>query len=233
MAKFMGRSRIAPASSNGSGVKETPSPSGAHANGNGTTVNGDGATAAAVNGDGAATPHANGDGAATPAAGESLRDKLGRYRVDNPGGPGNPFGRHVARNRRILLAAVSNEEVEALFRKLYEMGMGGDRGAIKLLLEYLVGKPVPASNPDRTNHEEWELRMQQPTPEERAKQNDQLHHAVVLPIHQAMDLYRARHVHETLTKGWAEQDAQKEKQRERAERRAQRKAERQRRKKGG
>ena len=214
MATDMGRSRFAPV--NGNGVQEA-SPNGD------TNTNGTAEAARAAE----AMPNLKDNSDASPA----FRDKLGRYRVDNPGGPGNPFGRHVMRNRRIMLAALTDEEVHGLVRKLYDMATApeGNLGAMKLLLQYVIGKPVPTTNPDRAYHEEWELRMQQPSREERNKQNEQLPHHVVLLSHRAMDLSKCTQLRDLVLAGVAEDKAAEQKQRERAERRAKRKAERQRR----
>ena len=213
MATDMGRSRFAPV--NGNGVPST-------------------------NGDGAHAPTANGDGAVeapSPVASENpsgmsdaLRDKLGRFRPDNPGGPGNPFGRHVARNRRILLAAVSPDEVYELARMLHAMAAKGDLGAAKLLLQYLAGKPAPAASPDRVDHEEWEMRMEQPTGQEQDRQAGQLPHSVMLKMNRLLDEAKCQQIAKTLRADAEADIARERKQRERAERRARRKAERQRRK---
>ena len=60
-----------------------------HGNGRQESSNGNGVGGASV-----ADPSADASGDAG-----SIRNKLGRYQIDNPGGPGNPFGRHVVQSQ--------------------------------------------------------------------------------------------------------------------------------------
>jgi hypothetical protein len=76
-----------------------------------------------------------------------VRDWLGRYDVGTVGGPGNPFGRHVARNRKIFLAAFSEEQVMALVQKLFAMAMDGDLGAMKIILAIPDRQAAPRAEP--------------------------------------------------------------------------------------
>ena len=69
------------------------------------------------------------------------------------------------------------------------------------------------------------MRLEQPTPEERDKQDTQLPHKVVLGIHRGVDEVRNHHIAKTIFDGWAAQDAAKAKQAERAEGRAPEQAE--------
>jgi len=66
-------------------------------------------------------------------------------------GPGNPYARQVAALRRALHAAVSEKEVKELGRALLDKAKKGDVPACKLLLSYLLGKPV-AVNRDLVSH---------------------------------------------------------------------------------
>jgi hypothetical protein len=90
----------------------------------------------------------------TPNTNPTNRDEKGRFRKGNPGGPGNPFGRQVAKLRQIALEAVSEEDLRAIMEVLKEKARQGDIAAIKLLLSYTVGKPQPAVNPDTLDQEE-------------------------------------------------------------------------------
>ena len=81
------------------------------------------------------------------------RDSQGRFATGNAGGPGNPYARQVAALRRALHAAVSEEEVKEVGRALLKKAKVGDVPACKLLLSYLVGKPV-ATNLDFVAHAE-------------------------------------------------------------------------------
>ncbi len=66
----------------------------------------------------------------------------------NPGGPGNTSARRVAQLRRRLLSRITDEEMDAIFDKLIELALEGDLQAIKLVLQYTVGKPGPAAELD-------------------------------------------------------------------------------------
>lgn len=64
----------------------------------------------------------------------------GRFLPGNKGGPGAPFLDRVARFRRVLVEAVTDEDVEEIARTLVKLSKGGDLAAIKVLLPYLIGK---------------------------------------------------------------------------------------------
>lgn len=93
---------------------------------------------------------------AAPSGATSGRAARGRFGKGNPGGPGNPFNRRIAELRRLLMEAVSTrlpDMVEALMEKALQ----GDVAAIKVALEYSVGKPLPAADPDRVDIDEYNL----------------------------------------------------------------------------
>jgi hypothetical protein len=119
---------------NGSQVHEAPSPNGA--NGDQDTSN---------------TPSPNG------------RDGRGRFTKGNRGGPGNPFARRVARLRTLLLEIVGDEDLRGVLRKLVERAQAGDLAAARLVLDYLIGRPAEAVDPDRLDLEEWRLLQASPT----------------------------------------------------------------------
>src|SRR5437773_3339300 len=77
------------------------------------------------------------------------RDVHGRFRKGNPGGPGNPFARKVAALRQALLDSVSEQDLKDVVEVLKLKARQGDTAAIKLLLQYCVGKPESARDPDR------------------------------------------------------------------------------------
>jgi hypothetical protein len=95
-------------------------------------------------------PHANG------------REANGRFTKGNPGGPGNPFYRRQAELRRAVLALFTPEDVAALLRVMLALGRNGDVAAAKVFLEYVVGKPHKAPDPDREEHHEWQLFAEAP-----------------------------------------------------------------------
>jgi hypothetical protein len=81
-------------------------------------------------------------GAQGPSVAEGSRhDALGRFVKGNPGGPGNPHHRKVAGLRQALLNIVTEEDVEAIARKLIDVAKEGSLAAIKLFLAYVIGKP--------------------------------------------------------------------------------------------
>jgi hypothetical protein len=88
------------------------------------------------------------------------RDVHGRFRKGNQGGPGNPFARKVAALRQALLDSVSEQDLKAIVEMLKRKARQGDTAAIKLLLQYCVGKPAPPQDPDRLDSDEWQ-RLQQ------------------------------------------------------------------------
>src|SRR5262245_34415646 len=97
-----------------------------------------------------------------PAAGDG-RDKNGRFAKGWKGGPGNPFGRRVARLRQALLDAVTEQDVKDVVAALITRAKRYDTAAAKLLLSYAIGKPVQAADPDRLDLEEWRLLDSLPT----------------------------------------------------------------------
>src|SRR5688572_23113644 len=88
------------------------------------------------------------------------RDVHGRFTKANPGGPGNPFARKVAALRQALLDSVSEQDLKDMAEVLKGQARQGDKAAIKLILQYCVGKPAPPSDPDRMDADEWH-RLQQ------------------------------------------------------------------------
>ena len=51
------------------------------------------------------------------------------------------LGRSVALNQRVFLAVITPEKFEKLVEKMYGMAMEGDKAVMKLLLQYVIGKP--------------------------------------------------------------------------------------------
>ena len=88
------------------------------------------------------------------------RDVQGRFTKANPGGPGNPFARKVAALRKALLDSVSEQDLKDMVEILKQQARQGDKGAMKLILQYCVGKPAPPNDPDRMDADEWH-RLQQ------------------------------------------------------------------------
>src|SRR5262245_15412968 len=75
------------------------------------------------------------------------RDRGGRFAPGNHGGPGNPFARPMAAFRAVMFRVVQPEDVEKAVRKLFELAGDGHLPAIKLLLQYTMGKPTAPPEP--------------------------------------------------------------------------------------
>ncbi len=114
---------------------------------------------------GGAPPSINGDsgaGEAPPSAGENGRDASGRFAKGNAGGPGNPFGRLMAQLRSAFCRRISQEEIELVAETLLERAKAGDVAAARLVLNYSIGKPTEAVNPDTLDLQEWDVYRKSP-----------------------------------------------------------------------
>ncbi len=121
-----------------------------------------------------APPLANGDNGpsailAPTRKSPSGRDKNGRFLAGNIGGPGNPFTRRTAQLRRAFCEAVSEQEITALARVLFDQAKGGDVAAAKLLFAYVIGKPVDAVDPDTLDVQEWRNFQQVPAQQDEVR----------------------------------------------------------------
>jgi hypothetical protein len=112
-----------------------------------------------------ASPHAtvpNHRPDAPPTPADNGRDNQGRFARGNPGGPGNPYYRRQAELKRLMLESVTDMDVQSVMQVLLGLARGGDLAAIKLFLEYTVGKPSKEVDPDREELHEWGLQRQTP-----------------------------------------------------------------------
>jgi hypothetical protein len=73
------------------------------------------------------------------------RNALGQFVSGCKPGPGNPHSAAVARNRAVLLEAVSVEELREVVRGLLEQALSGDIAAARLVLERCCGRPEPST----------------------------------------------------------------------------------------
>src|SRR5262245_46455806 len=103
---------------------------------------------------------------AKPQAAEAGRDAKGRFSKGNKGGPGNPFARKVAALRKALVDFVSEDDLKHIVFVLKMKAERGDIAAIKLLFQYVLGKPTEAVDPDRLDVDEWQKLQEQARPHE-------------------------------------------------------------------
>ncbi len=89
--------------------------------------------------------------------GTNGRNSNGQFAKGNPGGPGNPYARHVARLRASLIEAVGDDGLKDIVQGMVTAAKGGDVAAAKLLLSYLLGKPVESVEPDYVEIHERQL----------------------------------------------------------------------------
>ncbi len=93
--------------------------------------------------------------------GTSGRKPNGQFAKGNPGGPGNPYARHVARLRASLIEAVGDDGLKDIVQGMVTAAKGGDVAAAKLLLSYLLGKPVESVEPDYVEIHERKLQSKE------------------------------------------------------------------------
>ena len=89
--------------------------------------------------------------------GTSGRKSNGQFAKGNKHGTGNPYARRVARLRSALLDAVGENGLADIVQGMVTAAKGGDVAAAKLLLSYLLGKPVESVEPDYVEIHEREL----------------------------------------------------------------------------
>ena len=85
------------------------------------------------------------------------RTSTGRFAPGNRGGPGNPFAQRVARLRSTLLESVTDDDLKAIVQAVVCKAKSGDMAAVRVILDYCVGKPLPAPDPDRADLDGEEL----------------------------------------------------------------------------
>ena len=89
--------------------------------------------------------------------GTSGRKSNGQFAEGNKCGTGNPYARRVARLRATLLDAVGENGLADIVQGMITAAKGGDVAAAKLLLSYLLGKPVESVEPDYVEIHERQL----------------------------------------------------------------------------
>ena len=74
--------------------------------------------------------------------GSNGRNASGRFAKGNAGGPGNPYGRKVAKLRSAMLQAVTQADMKAIVKKLVDEAKGGNVRAAKEVIDRCLGKPI-------------------------------------------------------------------------------------------
>lgn len=92
------------------------------------------------------------------------RNARGQFTPGNRGGPGNPGHRRAAALRKELLTAATTEDLDHVLDALLFQAKAGDLAAIQVLLEYTIGQPAAASDPDPLDLPEEPLRQQAAVP---------------------------------------------------------------------
>ena len=93
--------------------------------------------------------------------GTSGRKSNGQFAEGNKCGTGNPYARRVARLRSALLDAVGENGLTDIVQGMVTAAKGGDVAAAKLLLSYLLGKPVESVEPDYVDIHERKLQSKE------------------------------------------------------------------------
>jgi hypothetical protein len=89
--------------------------------------------------------------------------RTGRFLPGNRAAIGRPFARRVARVRGQLLDFLSEDRVRQLVERMYRSALAGHVGAFRALLEFSVGRPLPAESPDDLDAEELAMLINAPT----------------------------------------------------------------------
>lgn len=82
------------------------------------------------------------------------RDAAGCFAKGNKFGRGNPFARKCAALRAALMEAVTEQDIKDIAVKLRDDAKAGDKAAVKLLFQYVIGKPQAAVDPDTLDGQE-------------------------------------------------------------------------------
>lgn len=85
------------------------------------------------------------------------RDTSGRFAPGNICGRGRPLAAKAAQFRGALMEAVSATDIAAIAKTLVSKAKRGDISAIRILLERLIGMPLPADILERIETLEKDL----------------------------------------------------------------------------
>src|SRR5262245_55930760 len=94
---------------------------------------------------------------AAPKPPDPWRDAAGRYLPGNPGGPGNPHVREMARWRAEIRRLTPRGVFEMAVHSLQSRAMAGHYPSLRLFLQYVAGQPDKSVDIDRLDVDELEL----------------------------------------------------------------------------
>ncbi len=97
----------------------------------------------------------------SPNGRNGARNAQGQFTKGNPGGPGNPYAKQVARVRSLVLEAVGDKDLRAIINALVERAKGGDVAAAREVLNRLMGRPSTAIDPEQYKFQEERLNLQE------------------------------------------------------------------------
>jgi hypothetical protein len=80
--------------------------------------------------------------------------------------PGNRFNRQVSELRQAMVSAVSPKDMKQITEMLIFHAQAGDLRAIKMVYQWVLGKPARMPEPDRQDLEEWHQEQCRPSREE-------------------------------------------------------------------
>lgn len=85
----------------------------------------------------------------SPNGSNGSRDTQGRFAKGNSGGPGNPYGKAVARWRSLFLQMVTEDDLREIVTMMVQKAKDGDMLAAREVLNRLAGRPPETMAPDR------------------------------------------------------------------------------------
>jgi len=91
--------------------------------------------------------------------GNGARNTKGQFAKGNPGGPGNPHAKQVAKLRSLIFEAITEEDLRAVIAALVEQAKAGDVVATRELLNRLTGKPATAPDPENLELEQRRIKV--------------------------------------------------------------------------
>jgi hypothetical protein len=114
--------------------------------------------------------------------------------------PWNPYMRRVAELRRAFMNAISKEDIQAIAAKMLEEAKKGNQGAAKLVLQYGLGTPTPAPNPDRADRDEYERAQERPRYRDLGHDLDRVPFRIAKGLNVCMEPVQEARIHQLIDK---------------------------------